>query len=151
MKDDHFRVLWKSKFISKLFNITFDEGHCISQWGNDFHPEYGQLRILRWLIPLHVPFHVVSETMPSLVLSDVQAKLQMRTGKTTIIHCSNDRPNIYFTVEEMKYSAKSILDLECILNLDGKMQPPSFMVFINKQAESEELAKKEWENLPPNL
>jgi superfamily II DNA helicase RecQ len=79
--------------------------------------------------------------MPSLVLSDVQAKLQMRTGKTTIIRRLNDRPNIYFTVEEMKYSAKSMLDLERILNLDGKMQPPPFMVFVNKQAESEELAK----------
>jgi superfamily II DNA helicase RecQ len=89
--------------------------------------------------------------MPGLVLSDVQAKLQMRTEKTTIIRRSNDRPNIYFVVEEMKYSAKSMLDLERILNLDGKTQPPLFMVFVNKRAESEELAKKEWENLPPNL
>jgi len=89
--------------------------------------------------------------MPSLVLSDVQAKLQMRTEKTTVICCSNDRPNIYFTVKEMKYSAKSMLDLEHILKLDGKTQPLPFMVFINKRAESEELAKKEWENLPPDL
>lgn len=137
--------------MSKLFNITFNEGHCISQWGDDFHPEYGQLGILPWLIPLHVPFHVISATMPSLILSDVQAKLQMRTKKTTIIRRSNDRPNIYFTVEEMKYSAKSMLDLEHILNFDGKAQPPPFMVFVNKRAESEELAKKEWENLPPDL
>jgi superfamily II DNA/RNA helicase len=44
-----------------------------------------------------------------------------------------------------------MLDLEHILNLDGRTQPPLFMVFVNKRTESEELAKKEWENLPPNF
>ena len=31
-----FQELFKlTKFTSKLFNLTFDEGHCISQWGGD--------------------------------------------------------------------------------------------------------------------
>ncbi|KAF8239100.1 hypothetical protein L208DRAFT_1374831 [Tricholoma matsutake] len=88
--------------------------------------------------------------MPDLVLNNVKAKLQMWPEKTTTIHCSNDRPNIYL-VEEMKHSVKSMLDLESILHLDGKMQPPKFMVFINKRNEAQELMEKKWENLPPEL
>jgi len=31
--DLQFQELFKlAKFTSKLFNVTFDEGHCISQW-----------------------------------------------------------------------------------------------------------------------
>ena len=151
MKDSRFRNLWNSKkFTSKLFNITFDEAHCISQWGNDFRPEYGELGHLRWLIPPHIPFHVVSATMPKLVLNDVKAKLMLRPEKTTIIHRSNDRPNISLVVDKMQYSAKSMLDLERVLQLNGET-PKKFMVFINKRRESEEMTKKEWDNLPPHL
>ena len=89
--------------------------------------------------------------MPMLVLNDVKAKLMLRSNKTTIIHCSNDRPNISFVVEKMQYSAKSMLDLECVLQLNGAAPLKKFMVFVNKQHESEEMATKEWDNLPPHL
>ena len=91
LNDSHFGHLWKlKKFTSRLFNITFDEGHCISQWGEAFHPEYAQLGQLCWLVPAHVPFHVVSATMPKLVLNNVKAKLQMCAEKTVVIQHSND-------------------------------------------------------------
>ncbi|KAF8233551.1 hypothetical protein L208DRAFT_1555279 [Tricholoma matsutake] len=45
----------------------------------------------------------------------------------------------------MKYSARSMLDLECILHLNGKTQPPKFMVFINRRNEAQELMENKWE------
>ena len=51
----------------------------------------------------------------------------------------------------MQYSVKSMLDLKRILQLNGAMPPKKFMVFVKKQHKSEEMAKKEWDNLPPNL
>jgi len=70
--------------------------------------------------------------MPTLVLNDVKVKLMLCPHETTIIHRSNDRPNISPVVEKMQYSAKSMLDLECILQLNGATPLKKFMVFVNK-------------------
>ncbi|PPR03854.1 hypothetical protein CVT26_000852 [Gymnopilus dilepis] len=151
LNDGRFSILWESKkFVSRLFNISFDEGHCISQWG-DFRPEYGELGRLRWLIPSHIRFHVVSATMPDLVLKDVKSKLQMRSDTTTVIHLSNDRPNIHIVVEQMDFSASSKKDLARILNLKNGTPPPKFLVFTNKRLETEEAVREEWKCLPDEL
>ncbi|KAF5381621.1 hypothetical protein D9615_005404 [Tricholomella constricta] len=154
LKDKRFRDLWQSKkFTARLFNITFDEAHCISEWGNDFRPEYAQLGQLRWLVPAHVPFHIVSATLPELILKDVQAKLNIKADNTTIIHRSNDRPNIHFMVEEMQSPANSWLDLDRILRLHANSgeNPPKFMVFVNKRREAEDGVEHEWKSLPQHL
>jgi superfamily II DNA helicase RecQ len=53
--DPQFWELFKfTKFTSKLFNVMFDEGHCISQWGSDdFRPEYKKIKLLQWQAPNH--------------------------------------------------------------------------------------------------
>ena len=86
-----------------------------------------------------------------VVLNDMKAKLMLCPEKTTIIHRSNDRPNISLVVNKMQYSAKSMLDLGCMLQLNGETPPKKFMLFVNKWRESEEITKKEWDNLPPHL
>ncbi|PPQ97754.1 hypothetical protein CVT26_001802 [Gymnopilus dilepis] len=154
LNDSRFERLWENKkFTSRLFNISFDEAHCISQWGKKFRPEYADLGRLRWLVPRHVCFHAVSATMPEHILNDVRAKLQMRFDRTTIIRCSNDRPNIYIMVEEMKYPASSAKDLERILRLQvcNVTPPPKFMIFANKRKETESIVEKLWQDLPEDL
>jgi superfamily II DNA helicase RecQ len=44
LSDRRFNGLWESKrFTSRLFNVSFNEGHCISQWEKQFRPEYAEL------------------------------------------------------------------------------------------------------------
>jgi len=58
------KILWSSKiFVTNVLNIMFNEGHCITQWGSTFQPEYGNLGILQFLVP-GIPFYVTSETIP---------------------------------------------------------------------------------------
>ncbi|KAF9525693.1 P-loop containing nucleoside triphosphate hydrolase protein [Crepidotus variabilis] len=157
LRDARFNKLWNSShFMSHLFNISIDEAHCVSQWGKSFRPEYADLGQLRWLLP-SVRFHLVSATMPELVLNDVRTKLLMKKEKTRIIRCSNDRPNIHIMVEEMKYSPNGIDDLERILRLHawGEDGPQSkFMIFTNKRKEAEheaDLAREILAGLSPDL
>ncbi|KAI9437343.1 P-loop containing nucleoside triphosphate hydrolase protein [Lactarius psammicola] len=83
LTDQKFLEPWKSmKFVRKLRSFVFDEAHCISQWSGEFCPEYADVRRLRWLLPNHVVFHVVSATLPSHILSHIKSILQMRLDKT---------------------------------------------------------------------
>lgn len=73
--------------MDKLFNITVDEEHCVSKWGDGFQSDYGELEKLRWLLPSHVTFHVASAAMPPHILQDVQNKLHMQSKKLVkVIH-----------------------------------------------------------------
>ena len=154
LSDRRFNNLWESKrFTSQLFNVSFDEGHCISQWGKQFRPEYAELGRLRWLLPSHVCFHVVSATMPELVLEDVKKKLNMQPNQTILIRCSNDRPDIHIMVEKMQYSPNSIDDVERILRLRilNADKPCKLMIFANARNETEEKAEHMRNCLPLDL
>ncbi|EGO02503.1 hypothetical protein SERLA73DRAFT_47956, partial [Serpula lacrymans var. lacrymans S7.3] len=34
-------------------NVTLDEAHCISEWGNTFQPDYSKIGHLHWILPLY--------------------------------------------------------------------------------------------------
>ncbi|KIL64921.1 hypothetical protein M378DRAFT_42222, partial [Amanita muscaria Koide BX008] len=135
--------LWKNKkFSSRVFNITFDEAHCICQWGESFCPDYKNLNLLKWRMPSNIRFHVASATMPKSYIKSIQSILQVEPANCTFIHLSNNRPNIHLMVEQIRNTAKSVYDLERVLLLDGDERgPPKFMIFCNKRSECEYIAR----------
>ncbi|KAL8426078.1 hypothetical protein Efla_007351 [Eimeria flavescens] len=79
----------------RLSRFAIDEAHCVSQWGNDFRPDYCQLRRLREEFP-NVPIVALTATATVAVLHDVQRQLGMR--EPVVFQRSFDRPNLRYEV-----------------------------------------------------
>ena len=81
----------------RLSMIAIDEAHCISMWGHDFRPEYGQLGALRDFFP-GVGLHAYTATATARVRDDIVAQLRLRDPE--ILVGSFDRPNLFYRAEE---------------------------------------------------
>ena len=132
--------MWrKSRVVSRLLNVIFDEGHCIKQWGS-FRSDYLHVGTLRHLFPERVPFYVPSATLPWHVQQDVETILKLRPDQTEHILCSNDRPEIRLCVRQMRHPAKTFEDLAFLIP-DGFTEdsppPPKFLVFFDNKKDAE--------------
>ena len=119
LEHDLFRQLLSSpKFAEKICAMVIDEAHCISQWGDQFRPIYGDLGTLRAFVTANVPFLITSATLPPLILSHVHKIMHMSKTTTYHLNLGTDRPNIAWFVRKMK-GGKS--DLESLAFLIPNM------------------------------
>ena len=80
--------------------VTVDEAHCISQWGQDFHPSY--LKILDFIdsLPRRPIVSAFTATATREVKDDIVCTLRLHDPKVLVT--GFDRPNLYFQVERTR-------------------------------------------------
>ncbi|KAK7001073.1 hypothetical protein R3P38DRAFT_3327221 [Favolaschia claudopus] len=115
-------LLGTPSFAKQIAAFVIDEAPCISQWGEDFRPEYARLGTLRAFVPSHVPFLFASATLPPLVRAEVRKYLHVSTDHSYHVNIGTDRPNISWFVQHTK-GAKSDLDSLNFLGDDSEDGP----------------------------
>lgn len=87
--------------MTRVLAVIVDEAHCISQWGGDFRPAYGELEKLRAFIPTNIPLLLTSATFSPSSLSNVCARMNINLKKSFHLNLGNRRPNITTSVIQM--------------------------------------------------
>jgi len=85
--------------------LAIDEAHCVSQWGHDFRPEYGQLAILRERFAA-VPRIALTATADVPTRQEIAERLLI---EPRLFVASFDRPNIRYRIVEKRDARDQLL------------------------------------------
>lgn len=95
---------------TKINLVAVDEAHCVSQWGEDFRPDYRRLAKLRTILNGEPPWLAVTATATGRVIEEITRHLKMKGA--AILRDSFARPNLKLSVRHpaREPDRKSLLD-----------------------------------------
>ena len=117
----------------KISFYAIDEAHCISEWGNDFRPEYRKIRPIVNEI-CNAPIIALTATATHKVRDDIKKSLGIMNAKE---FCSSfNRPNLYYEVRPKTKNVESDI-VRFIKGQPGK----SGIIYCLSRKKVEELAE----------
>ena len=113
--------------------IAIDEAHCISEWGNDFRPDYLEIANFRKEFPEAVCL-ALTATATKTVQNDISRKLKMKNPD--IFVTSFNRPNLYIEVRN------KIEPFEQILSYIQSHKGESGIIYCSSRKKVDDLTEK---------
>ncbi len=89
--------------------VAVDEAHCISQWGQDFRPNYLKIPDFVAALPRHPAVGAFTATATPNVRKDILDNLRLKDP--VMITTGFDRPNLSFSVYQPRDRDKSLSEL----------------------------------------
>ncbi|KAK6184457.1 hypothetical protein SNE40_006925 [Patella caerulea] len=102
---------WRSLFLTKEYRericlFCCDEAHCISEWGDDFRPDYKRVSEARSFV--EAPVLCLTATCTEKILGQIFQCLGLSKSDTIQISTVPDRPNIYLKIEKCKQEEEQL-------------------------------------------
>lgn len=113
--------------------IAVDEAHCISEWGHDFRPQYGNLKTLKAYFP-SVPLIALTATATSRVREDIISQLDLVSPGIFI--SSFNRANLTYAVCQKDNA------FESLLRIFKRHKGESAIIYCFSRKDTEKLAGK---------
>lgn len=114
--------------------LAVDEAHCVSQWGQDFRPNYLKIADFIDLLPRRPAVGAFTATATERVRDDIVRLLRLRNPMMTTT--GFDRPNLFFEVVQPKSKYAALRAI-----LQGK-RGQSGIVYCATRKSVEEVAEK---------
>jgi ATP-dependent DNA helicase RecQ len=105
--------------------LVLDEAHCVSQWGNDFRPDYSRVNEFIEMLG-KPPVIALTATATSHVQSDIIAKTGLTASSMEIFNDGVCRPNLHLRAETVIDESEKF---ELILSLLKKRKGTAIVYF----------------------
>ena len=97
--------------------IAVDEAHCVSQWGQDFRPDYLRIADFAAGLPVRPPMGAFTATATPRVREDIVRLLGLRSPRVVVT--GFDRPNLFYEILPVRKGRDRVL-LEALEELGEK-------------------------------